>query len=324
MRLLGPVWAVHITRMLGSLHWLVSLAGGQKRVRHALGLALRKINSDLPVETAMRRYLVSKHQRFIEWYLYPSARGRRFVKRAYPQLEGREYMEAAQAEGKGVILLVFHFGMAKMVWPAMKAQGFDNHHHVFRGETYAGQTIGQVSKLAVNTLARAEEASGLKVIYHRPFFTFRTMVKLLEQGETVGMNGDGMMGTDFADVPFLGGAMQLPTGPARLAAHTGAPIISVYAIPDGGTRHRLIAHPPICCEEDSVQAVQACVEDCVAVLDQYVRKYPWEWWTWRRLSVDVNQDTIRFEAKALSTENGTYHAPSPVEQREAVGVGSAP
>ena len=105
--------------------------------------------------------------------------------------------------------------------------------------------------------------------------------------------------------------MTFPTGPARLAAKAGASIVPVYALPEGLTRHRLIVHAPILCPEDTREAVDAVVGEYVALLGEYVRRYPWAWWTWRRLEVDeMSTGQARYTARALVAEEGTYHAPA--------------
>jgi lauroyl/myristoyl acyltransferase len=310
LRWVGPRVALLFTRGVAWIHWLLTLVGGHRTARRAITAALPALAPGLGVRTILRRYLAVKHQRFVEWYLYPTARGRRFVARTYRDVDGREHLDAALAEGKGVVLLVFHFGMAKMVFPALQALGYDNYHHVFRGATYADETFAPVAKAAMDALARTEEQSGLKVIYHRPNYTFATMVRLLRNDAIVGMNGDGMMGTEFVTLPFLGGTMPFPTGPARLAAKCGAPIISAYAWHEGLTRHRLVLHPPIRCAGESRDAIDAAVGQYVALLEDYVRRYPWAWWTWRRLDVaEAATGQTCFSARALVSDEGTYHAP---------------
>ncbi len=321
LRLVGPRCALLCARLLSWIHSLPPFVRSQGRVRYTIQQALSGSQPNLDINRTMRRYLALKHQRFVEWYTYPTARGRRFVQRTYRQFEGREYLDAALGEGNGVVALIFHFGLAKMVWPALQALGYDNYHHVFRGATYAGRTFDGVAKAAMDKLARSEAASGLNIIYHRPYYTFETMIRLLHRNVVVGMNGDGMMGTDFVKLRFLDGTMTFPTGPARLAAHSGAPIVSIYCLPDGFAGHRMVAHAPIRCGEDSSAVVEEAVRSYVQLLETYTRRYPWAWWTWRRLYVTTTPSgQSSFTASALSTDDGWYHAP-PTEVRAGASTG---
>lgn len=312
LRLIGPRAALLLTHFFSLLHWLALMAGSDRRARAAISGAFPQFRCGVSLATVLRRYVFLKHQRFVEWYLYPTPRGRQFVRDSYARFEGRAHLDQALAGGKGVVVLMFHYGMGKLIFAALQELGYKTHHHVFRGMTYAGETTGYVAKKALDTFVASEKASGLSIVYHKPFLAFTQMARLLRKNEIVGMNGDGMMGTDFVDAQFLGGEMPFPTGPARMAAQSGAPIISIYALPDGAFGHKLVAHPPIYCSADKPDAVASCVREYVALLDDYTRRCPWAWWTWRRLALEQTADgRVRYKAIALAQEDGSYHAPPP-------------
>ena len=322
LRFIGPYPAVLVSRLTAMAHEISTYFGSQRRTRLAIGRAFGSFRSNVNQRTILRRYLVSQHQRFVEWYLYPTRRGRRFVEQTYQDVTGIEHVDVALAQGRGVIILVFHFGMAKMMWPALKSLGYESYQHVFRGATFAGKTFGPVARLAMKVLADTERNSGLNMVYHRPFFTLEQLYRLLRRNQIVGMNGDGMMGSDFITLPFLGGTMQFPRGPARLAARAGAQIIPAYAIPSGFGGHSLIFHPPLSCSQDKPEQVDQCVKRYVEILEDYVRSYPWEWWTWRRLDVgETEEGQAVYNARALGAGDGSYHAPQTTGQRRVVESG---
>lgn len=325
LRLIGPRAALLLTHFFSLLHWLAIMAGSDKRARRAIAAAYPQFRCDASLGTILRRYVFLKHQRFVEWYLYPTPRGRQFVRETYANFEGREHLDQALAGGKGVVVLMFHYGMGKMIFAALQELGYKNHHHVFRGMTYAGETTGYVAKKALDTFVKSEENSGLSIIYHKPFLAFTQMARVLRKNEVLGMNGDGMMGTDFVDAPFLGGEMPFPTGPARMAAQSGAPIVSIYALPDGWWGHKLVAHPPIWCKADKPEAVAACVREYVALLDDYTKRYPWAWWTWRRLALEPTADgRMRYKAIALAQEDGSYHTAQAVPAQSGGSANGKP
>lgn len=326
LRLLGPTASIALSRLLAWVHWLGTFAGVQARMKRAVRAARPMLETNASVAAIVRRNLEVKHQRFVEWYLYNSARGRRYVAETYRNAEGREHLDRAVTEGKGVVVVMFHYGVGKLLFPALENLGYPNYHHVFRGATYADETVGSVAKAAMKAFADSEEKSGLKVIYHRPGVTFTLMVRHLKRNEIVCMNGDGMMGTDFVDVPFLGGAMPFPAGPAQLAAAAGAPIVPVFGLHEGIRQHRLYIHEPIRCAGMKPEAVAATVRQYVGVLESYVRRYPWAWWTWRRMDVEQTADgSLKFVARALKSEgNALYHyAPTRPEQPKPEAVGAA-
>ncbi len=71
-------------------------------------------------------------------------------------------------------------------------------------------------------------------------------------------------------------------------------------------------HAPIYCEDDSTEHVDGCVKAYVDLFDSYVRRYPWEWWTWRRLGTGENEsgETV-FSAKALDLGDKSIDAATP-------------
>ena len=303
IRALGPRLAVLLTRFLAWTLWLTTLAGAQRRMRAVLTAMRPQFATDLSTRAIMRRYLETKLQNFAEWHGYPTRRGRRYVERTYGTIEGREHLEAAQAEGKGVILLYYHFGPLKMAFPALKAQGFDAAQHLFRGTTYAGSTFDWMAQAAVRRLEADDEASGLKHFYHQPMRSLITLVRYLGRGGLLGINADGMMGDSFVEVPFFDGTIELPTGPAQLAAHSGAPVVPMFVLLDGLYRHRLVLLEPIRVADRTEHSAREATAQFASILEKYVRRYPWAWWTWRRMRLEQKADGTRsFRVQSLAAE----------------------
>lgn len=303
IRGLGPRCAVLLSRFLAWGYWLGTLIGAERRTRRALEATQPRLESQLPLSTIMRRYLETKLQNFAEWHVYPTKRGRRYVEQTYATIDGREHLDAARSEGRGVILLYFHFGLIKMAFPALKAHGFDVAQHLHRAKTYSGSTFDWMAKAAVRRLEAEDEASGLKHFYHRPIQSFVTLARYLRKGGLLGINADGMMGDQFVEVPFLGGTIELPAGPAQLAAQSGAPVVPMFVLNEGMYRHRLVLLEPIDLRDRTPEAIGEATAAFAAILDQFVRKYPWAWWTWRRLRLERKDNgEIRFRVQPLRAE----------------------
>jgi KDO2-lipid IV(A) lauroyltransferase len=299
LRLIGPRLAVWLTRAASVVYWLLTWAGSGRRIGRKMQRALTGIR----VGTEVRKYFALRHQGFAERYVYPTARGRRFVAETY-RLEGREHLDGAIARGRGVIVVFHHYGLARMIAPALGELGYDYYFHQVLDAPHAKQTYQWVAKAVVEKQIREECAAGVKGILHRPGSMFEHIVGMLEKGALVGVACDGLAGSRFVDVSFLGGVMRFPSGPARLSARTGAPLVSLFSLPDGLERHRLIAHPPIYCEGDSPAAVEATVSAYAGLLENYIRSYPWAWWTWRRLAVEESPDgRLRYVVSEAAAES---------------------
>lgn len=120
----------------------------------------------------------------------------------------------------------------------------------------------------------------------------------LAAGETVIFQGDRVMpGQRGRKVPFLHGTLELPTGPAKLARISGAPILPVFTVRDPATgKIDLFLEPPITAEAADAAAaagaeargiagrstaagpgVDPMLARFAAVLEKYVRAYPDQW-----------------------------------------------
>lgn len=312
IRAVGPYGALAIARAVACGHWLLTYFGAEHRTLAALRALRPRFESTAGAGTLMRRYLITKQQNFTEWHLFPTRRGRRFVQQTYTELAGREYLDEAIAEGRGVILLVFHFGLVRMAIPALEANGYHVTQHVYRGTTYGATTFSWMANAAMKQLANTETASGLKIVYHQPIQSLITLLRCLRRGEIVGVNGDGMMGEDFVEVPFLQGTVRLPAGPAQLAAQSKAPVVPLFVLPERFARHRLIFHPASQVESPAPEAIRQATSAYAALLEQYVRRYPWAWWTWRRLRIDqLGAGRVQYDIQALP------NAARPLEVRRA-------
>jgi lauroyl/myristoyl acyltransferase len=305
---MGPRPALLFTRLFANLHWLLTLVGYEASTRRAMRHAFPEMSSG-EVSRQLRKHLIVKYQNFVEWHLYSTPRGKRFVAQTYrlPE-EAKRRIEEVRAKGRGVVALVFHYGFSKMTWPAFHAAGYDTYQHLFRGATYAGSTFPWVAKAALDAQTRSDKDSGLGVIYQRPNLTYVVLVRHLRRNEIIGMAADGMMGTEFVDAPFLDGTMPYPTGAARAASQTGTDIVPIFVLPKGLFGHEIFVEASIPAPTSSPDSVATCVKAYVAVLDKYVRLYPWAWWTWRRLEWTRQSDgSTQYVARALQAEEGMWH-----------------
>jgi lauroyl/myristoyl acyltransferase len=313
LRLLGPRGAVLASRLFAFLHWLLVVAGGnlgkERNALRRMQELLPRIHPGVSPRLTLLRSLALKHQVFVEYALCSTRRGRRYVERTY-HFEGREHLDAAVKAAKGVIVLPFHFGMAFTVFPALKIFGYELLVHLGRAVTYLENTFEWARRLAVKGNKKTDSCQG-QILYHYPNYVFPTLARRLRRGGLVGMTADGMGSTDFLDVPFLGGTTRMPTGPAQLSALTGALIVCVYVLPDGLYGHRIVVHPPVCCPENSPQAIQATTAGFAELLGNYVRERPWAWLPWRQLEVAANDDgTLAMNIRpALPAQRSSVYDP---------------
>lgn len=301
LRLLGPRIAVRIARLMAWAHWLLTFVGAQRATRQALVRLQPQFATDLPVRTILRKYLEGKHHHFVVYNLATTQRGRRFIERTCTAVEGGPLLERVRAETPGVLALGYHFGSGRMLSICQAHQyGADAVEIAHRPETYGDTTLSAVARKVLQITVDTDEKCGLRNIYITLGAPPLSVIKHLRKGHMVGIVGDGFVAGQFIEVPFLGGTMRFATGVARLAAMAKCPIIPVFGLIDGLEAHRVIIHPPIVCQDDSDEGVAATMQACTAVLEDYVRRYPWAWWIWHRINFSEHSDgRLRMTADAL-------------------------
>ena len=181
--------------------------------------------------------------------------------------EGQENYFAARAHRKGAIVVTAHMGSFEVGMAALRRHE-SKLHVVFRRDAYGKfeQTRSQLRKrLGVNEVC-VDDGLGVWV----------RLRDALRNDEVVLVQGDRVMpGQRGRKMAFMGGHMMLPTGPAKLALASGAPIVPIFSIrrPDGMVR--LFVETPIWVASDD--DVDKALASFARILERYLRRYPDQW-----------------------------------------------
>ena len=305
VRIIGPRLAVLFSRLIAWCNWLLTFFGAERKAYQAISESLPELETKLSARSILLRYLQMKHQNLVEWLVYPTKRGRRYSRQVFAEIEGREYLDSTVQDGNGAILAVYHFGLVKLGFAVLEDAGYVVPQHVIRGKSYAGLTYNCIADAVMNRLVDIEIASGSKPFYHKPMETMVALVRHVRGGGILGMNADGMGGEKFVDAPFLQGTLSLPLGPAQVAAYTGAPLIPMFAFDEGLFQHRLVLHAPIYVTDDTSDSLNEAVFKYAKILEDYVKLCPWQWWTWRRITLMEKNGAEHYHIQGLPTDE-TY------------------
>ena len=144
-------------------------------------------------------------------------------------LAGREQLEALLAEGRGLVLVPAHVGCWQLAMSSLSALDTRVSLLIHREE-------GDLDR-------HFFEHGGGKSPYHiidPAGYLGGTleMLQVLKHGEVLCIMGDRVMGRESGavSVDFLGGAVELPFSPYKLASATGAPVAVIfpYQTEEGG------------------------------------------------------------------------------------------
>jgi Kdo2-lipid IVA lauroyltransferase/acyltransferase len=172
--------------------------------------------------------------------------------RALVAVEGLENLERARRPGIGVICLGAHLGCWELIPGRLRAEGFTVGvvYRQLRSPELHAYVTARRARVGIETLDRDGDA--------------RRILRSLRRGALLGVLIDQRTQVDSVRVPFLGHPAWTPTGPARLAMRTGAPVVTVVSAmrPDG--THGLMIGPQV--EMETPPAGSSSVEeaDCIA------------------------------------------------------------
>ncbi len=194
------------------------------------------------------------------------------VRARVTRVDGAAFMEAAASEGRGVIAVTGHIGCWELLAAYFAATGYRVSvvARRLRIERLNARLVAMRASVGVRTLDRDADA--------------RAMIETLRAGGALGVLIDQHTRVSGEYVPFFGRPAHTPTGVARLAMLTGAPLVPMasYRCRDGCYAIRVL--PPIRARRipaadrarrrDEVIRVTAA---CSAALEELIRHDPTQW-----------------------------------------------
>lgn len=175
-------------------------------------------------------------------------------------VHGREHIDAALAAG-GAVAALPHLGN----WDHAGAWANWNLAPVW---TIAERL--QPSSLFDRFIA-FRTALGMHVFAHDDPDAIPALLEALRGGAFVALVADRDLGGRGIPVTLLGEASTLPTGPLRLAAQAGVPLVPVFTWREGGTLHVQV-EPPI-----DLGDLNAAAQALADVFSRAILAHPHEW-----------------------------------------------
>lgn len=196
--------------------------------------------------------------------------------RIVPRRVGTEHLVAARDAGRGAILLTAHVGNFEI------------------GGFFLG-TIGL--KVAVVYLAdpspvverdrkAARDRLGIRSLEMKSDFSAVKILRSLEEGYFVAIQGDRDYAGTGRRLPFLGRDVSFPVGPFRIAAASGVPLLPVFILREADGSYRTVVEAPIRVEAvprgRRDEAERAAMTEFVAILERTVRENGEQWYMFSR------------------------------------------
>ncbi len=183
-------------------------------------------------------------------------------------IEGLPLVDRALHSGHGCLLLGSHLGSFDLMILA--------HHALDARPVNVMMRVDARSR--VRNIAGIDDRT-LGVIPLGQPESFLRAYDLLTKGEIVAALADRVDGAACLPVNFMGRATVLPVAPHVLAARSGAPTLMCFGLYEGGNRYRIEF---VDCGATAARAsrgadLQPVVNQYAAILEQYARRYPLNW-----------------------------------------------
>jgi lauroyl/myristoyl acyltransferase len=191
------------------------------------------------------------------------------------EFDGRPSVDDAFRDGKGVLFAVMHLG------------SWDIGGAFFSGLGYrlnvVTETFGNSRLNALVVAART--TGGMHVIPMEK--SGMQILRALRHNEALAILIDRPYADSGVSVQFFGCETVLPAGLARLALRTGARVVAAAVVHSEGpgNRMRLIVDANISAPRtgNDAEDVRAITEACLRSHEQIIRRYPDQWYMFRRM-----------------------------------------
>jgi KDO2-lipid IV(A) lauroyltransferase len=261
-------------RLAGGLAFAVYWCFGRLRrvgVRN-LELAFPEMSSQQR-ETVLRGVYIH-----LGWQLVEFCRMDRYTQentRDWMRTEGLDHYLAAQARGKGVLVVTGHLG----------AWELSSFYHSLMGHPM-GMVIRRLDNRRLDRFVNAIRCLHGNQVIHKDDFG-RGLLLAMRAGQTVGILMDtNMTPPQGAFVEFFGRQACTGTGLAHIARKTGAAVLPGFMLWEPSERKYVLHFGPqieIPHTADAQADILAGTQLCTAAIESWIRRYPDQWlWIHRR------------------------------------------
>jgi Kdo2-lipid IVA lauroyltransferase/acyltransferase len=254
--------------------WYAVVPVRRKVVRANLALAF----PSLPVEAReriARDTFIQLARSAVEFLRLPGLTPRRAA--VLVERVGEQHLEAALAQGRGVIAVTAHFGNFDLAACAEALRGLPLHVVTREQHTRAVNSYWMRVRRRLGVGLLPAKGSILRI--HRLLREGKVVALVIDQHMPVGR---GII------VPFFGKPASTTHAPATLALATGAPLLPVTVLRLAGGRHRLVFEAPIAVDHNAKREpeILRITQVLNLWLEEKIRAHPEHWlWLHRRWKV---------------------------------------
>lgn len=187
------------------------------------------------------------------------------------KVEGLEYLEAAYAQNKGVIMATGHYGNWELLGATVALHGYPM-------LSIARKQNNSYMDKAINEF---RECVGQKVAYNRGGQGLLAISRMLKEKNLLGVLYDQDTNDDGVQIDFFGKQSIIPLGAAALSRLYGSPILPIFLHNNEDGTCTAKIYPPLYTPKtkDKEQDFYTVTREMVTILEQEIIAQP-EMWFW--------------------------------------------
>lgn len=222
------------------------------------------------INKIIKRVYLNLGQNLAEFFYIPWV-DRGFVDK-FVEIKGKEYMDRALAQGKGVINVVGHLGNWELINPIYRVFGYP----------LTAVAYPQNNRLTNEVINQYRTSSGAVIVTNEE--PYKNLVEILRRGGLLSLVADQDAGGHGIFVDFLGKQASTVKGPAILSLRTSAPIIITCLVRNGAGYQMIMSNPlELVRTGNWKEDVLVNTRLWCKVLEDYIYQYPDQWfWLHRR------------------------------------------
>lgn len=187
-------------------------------------------------------------------------------------LENIHYFDQALSKGKGAVVLTAHLGNWELGAVVIALLGYP----------FWVVALPHKNRWVDNFFNSQRESKNIKVI---PLGrAVRQCLNALKENKLVGLLGDRDFTRKGEVLDFFGKSTFLPEGPAVFSLKTQAPIVPGFMVRNNDDSFTLRIEKPIGANE--VYTERELIIRYKAIIEDYIRKYPDQWYMFRRFWIE--------------------------------------
>ncbi|MFB0518723.1 MAG: lysophospholipid acyltransferase family protein [Acidobacteriota bacterium] len=266
--LLPRRWNLWVGAQIGLLGYGV-LRAERRKSRSNLELAFQGEKSTGELRGINRRVFANQGRNLFELFWLARVSPSELLQQVH--FQGMEHMQRAYNKGKGVLLVTGHIGNWELMAAAVASAGYPL--WVVAAPLYDPRLNGIVAGI--------RKRYGVRTIYRHHPSARRSILRVIEKGEVMGLLIDQDTRVKGVFVDFFGRPAYTPSSAASLALRSEAEVVMGYIVRQQNNNLTIAFRPALLPLRSGKRAEElvANTQLYTSVLEDIVRKYP-EQWTW--------------------------------------------